>query len=106
MKEAGLVEMMKKMDIVTEKLTTICGKWDKLYFKLGTQDKEFEGVRAQLLSKIQELETKVHYEKTLLENQEGQMEDIHTTLDDLQTRSQTKDSPGWRLGVHLPFGFL
>ena len=35
MKEAGLVEMMKKMYIVTEDLTIICGNWDETSIKLG-----------------------------------------------------------------------
>ena len=58
MKEIGLVDVMKKMDTMSEDLTTICGKWDKAFIKLVTQDKELEAVRAQLLRKIQEVEMK------------------------------------------------
>ena len=76
---------MKKMDIVTEDLIAIRGKWDDASVKIVTQDKELEPIRGQLWRKIQELETKVHNEKTLLENQSKEVEDIRTMLDDVQT---------------------
>ena len=51
-KEIGLLEMMKKMDTVTEDLIAIHGKWNDTSVKLVTQNKEFEAIRAQLLRKI------------------------------------------------------
>ena len=51
-KEAGLVEMMEKMDTMTEDLTAVLGKWNEASVKLVTQDKKLEDVRVQLLRKI------------------------------------------------------
>ena len=84
-KEAGLVEMMRRRDTVTEDLIAIRGNWDEASVKLVTQNKNLETVRAQLLREIQELETKVHNEQTFLENQSGQVEKTRTSRNDLQS---------------------